>query len=240
LNNNGIEAICPCVAIIPARGGSKRLPRKNILEIAGEPLIAYTIEAALEAEIFEEVIVSTEDPEVAEIAEFWGARIIERPAHLAADTATVKEVCKNVLQHLQEERDGIQSFCCLYATAPLRTGRDILGAAQLLCEPDTNFVMAVTGYSLPPWQALKESPSGHLEPIWPDLIQKKTQEVPFMVADNGSTYWAKVDAFLKYGSFYGPGLKGYVMPKSRSIDLDGPEDFEIVRLLVEHRMQMGD
>src|SRR5690606_5014107 len=113
------------VAIIPARGGSKRLPRKNVLPFMGKPLIAWPIQVALESGLFSQVIVSTEDKEIAAVAEEYKATVILRPAHLAMDTSTVVEVCLHAIEHLQSRQSSIEAICCIYATAALIAQQDL-------------------------------------------------------------------------------------------------------------------
>jgi CMP-N-acetylneuraminic acid synthetase len=224
------------VALIPARGGSKRLPRKNLTNFFGRPIIAYTIEAALGSGCFECVVVSTEDAEIAEVAREWGAMVDRRPPALATDVARVVDVC---LDFLDRERDAARKWrrmVCLYATAPLRTAADIRATLELL-EPDVcAFAMAVTAYDLPPHQALKLGAVGGLTPMWPDLIGRRVSEVPPLRVDNGSTYAVEIEAFRRHRTFYGPGLRGHDMPRARSIDIDTDDDLEMA---VWHAQRLG-
>jgi pseudaminic acid cytidylyltransferase len=218
--------ITPCVAVIPARGGSKRLPRKNIHPFLKRPIIAYTIDAAMQCQCFDRILVSTEDEEIAGVAMSFGAEIAERPKALSRDNVGVADVCIDLLD--QERRAGrrYEVMCCLYATAPLRNADDITRVLGLV-GPDCDFAMAVTQYDLPPWQALKKSERDELVPMWPDWISKRSQEIPELLVDNGSTYAVKVDALMRKRSFYGPGLRGHIMPRSRSVDIDTAEDMAL-------------
>lgn len=220
-------------AIIPARGGSKRLPRKNLLPLKGKNLISYTIQAALDSGLFERVVVSTEDTEIAEVSLRSGAVVSPRPAELATDTATVTQTCLDFLR--QEELAGrnVDVLCCLYPTAPLRGPQDIFGVADLIGQDGCAFAMAVTSYPYPPHQALRLGSNGTLEPMWPELVNKQSQQIGELWVDNGSTYAVKVPEFLEIRSFYGPGLKGYRMPRDRSADIDTVEDLPWLEYLCQ-------
>jgi pseudaminic acid cytidylyltransferase len=215
------------VAIIPARGGSKRLPRKNIIDFLGRPIIAYTIDAAHESGCFDRVVVSTEDDEIAEIVRRSGAIVDRRPQALASDAAVVVDVCLDFLDREADAGRNWRVMGCLYATSPLRRAADIRATMQLLEPGFCDFAMAVTAYELQPHIALKFAPDGGLSPMWPDLLAYRASDLPPLRAGNGSTYVVDVAAFRRSRSFYGPGLRGYDMPRDRSIDIDTPYDFEL-------------
>jgi len=224
------------LAFIPARGGSKRLPRKNIATFMGKPMIAWTIEAAQHSNLFERVIVSTEDSEIAEIAKKYGAEIASRDTALASDKATVVDVCLDFLNKEQEAGKNYDVLCCLYATAPLRTADDIKATMGLL-EPGTHdFVISATHYDLPPQQALKKTGTHEAKVMWPDLNKMREDELGELVVDNGSTYAVSVPAFIKQKSFYGPNLRVHMMPRSRSHDINEPIDLEIMKFFAEKEM----
>lgn len=217
------------VAIIPARGGSRRLPRKNVVEFQGRPIIAWSIDAARESECFERVVVSTEDAEIAAIARAAGAEVLDRPAALAGAAATVVQVCRHVLAHEESAGREYEVLCCLYPTAPLRGAEDIRSVVGLVEPGACDFALAVTEYSHPPHQALRRGEGGTLVPMWPELIDRRAESVGPLVVDNGSTYAAAVAAFRAHGSFYGPGLRGHLMSRGCSVDIDGAEDLELAR-----------
>jgi N-acylneuraminate cytidylyltransferase len=214
------------IAVIPARGGSKRLPRKNILDFQGRPIIAWTIDAARESGLFERVLVSTEDAEIADVARRSGAEVAARPAALAGDTVGVVAVCLDLLEREAAAGCAYDIMTCLYATAPLRTAGDIVAVTGLL-GPGCDFAMAVTGYDLPPLQALRRDGDGRLAPMWPEWISLRSQDTPELLVDNGSTYAVSVEAFRRAKTFYGPGLRGHAMPRGRSVDIDTAEDMEL-------------
>lgn len=221
----------PRLAIIPARGGSRRLPRKNVLPFNGMPIIAYTIGAALETGLFARVVVSTEDAEIADVAGRYGAEVDARPMRLAADAATIVEVCEELLGREAQAGREYDSLCCLYATAPLRNAEDIAGTVTLLDPQACDFSIAVTRYLHYPHQALRKVGGEFLTPMWPELADVRASALGQLVAGNGSTYCARVTEFLRLRSFQGPRLRGYEMPLSRSVDIDTEEDFQIALAL---------
>lgn len=223
------------VAVIPARGGSKRLPRKNVLPFWGRPMLAWTVDAALDTGLFQRVVVSTEDAEIAETARIAGAEVAARDPELAGDGARVTEVCLDFLCREEEAGCSYDVLCVLYATTPLRTAEDIRGVVDLVEPGQWDFALAVTHYDLPPHQALRRGPAGGLEPMWPEMVTARAEEVGELLVDNGSTYAASVTAFRENGEFYGPGLRGHVMPRSRSVDLDDAEDWELLEFYAARR-----
>jgi pseudaminic acid cytidylyltransferase len=214
-------------AIIPARGGSKRLPRKNVIDFLGRPIIAYTIEAALQSDLFAEVVVSTEDAEIATVAAKYGAKVDRRRCDLARDESTVVEVCIDYLDREVAARRNWRTMTCLYATAPLRNADDICSTMALLDPHNCSFAMAVTTYEHYPHQALQLAADRTLLPMWPDLVNRRASDLPVLRACNGSTYAVDVAEFRHARTFYGPRLKGYDMPRHRSIDIDTQEDLDL-------------
>lgn len=219
------------VAIIPARGGSKRLPGKNIIPISGKPAISYPIEAALKARIFDRVIVSTEDEEIKDISKNCGAEVFDRPEELAGDKVGVVDVCMDVLKKLGEDGISPDSFCCIYATAVFLQPSDLIKSCRILEQhPEGDVVMGVSKYNLQPDQAMVDE-GGVLKPRWPDLVRLQSQDKEGQVASNGTLYWAETKKFLRQKSFYVEKMMGYEIPWMRAIDIDTPEDLENARLL---------
>jgi pseudaminic acid cytidylyltransferase len=215
------------VAIIPARGGSKRLPRKNVIDFLGRPIVAYTIEAAIESDCFSRVVVSTEDEEIAVTAERWGAIVDHRRPELATDTVGVVAVCADFLEREARVGRDWQAMCCLYATAPLRAAADIRATMALLKPGVCDFAMAVTAFDHQPHQALQFAEDGRLTPMWPELIERRASDLPVLRVGNGSTYAVSVPQFMKLRSFYGTTMRGYEMPRDRSVDIDTADDLKL-------------
>lgn len=224
------ESVSSTIALIPARGGSKRLPRKNILDFMGKPMIAYTIEAALESGCFDQVVVSTEDDEIASVAESYGALVDQRQSDLASDAATVAEVCLEFLK-----RNPVEILSVLYPTAPLRTAVDIRSVVDLLGE-DCGFAMAATLCEWPVHQTLRIN-DGVVSPLFPDWVNQRSDQFGDCCIDNGSTYAVRVDEFSEQKTFYGKSLRAYLMPTSRSIDVDTQDDFNRAAYEAQRLMQ---
>lgn len=209
------------VVLIPARGGSKRLPRKNIAEVGGVPMLAHPIMATRASGLFDHIYVSTEDAEIAEIANQYGAEVIERPLQIAEDRSTVVEVCLHAL----ETNPDIELMCCLYATAVLLTPKTLITAYELLsAAPEADFVMGVSEYEYPPVQALKADDNGYLSYQWPEWRGIQSQFHPSLVVSNGSFYWARRHALMEEKTFYGRRLKGFIVPSEQVSDIDTQED----------------
>jgi pseudaminic acid cytidylyltransferase len=223
-----------CIAIIPARGGSKRLPKKNILPFLGRPIISYSIQAALDAGIFYRVVVSTESEEIEEVALKSGAEVDRRRPDLATDNATVVEVCLDFLEREQSVGREYDVLCCCYATAPLRTAKDIISVVSLLEPGVCDYSMAVTDYVHYAHQALRQEPNGFLVPMWPELTGLRADAVGKLVGGNGSTYAVNVPSFLVNKRFYGSKMRGHHMPFYRSIDIDTQDDFELALAVTKH------
>ena len=221
------------IAIIPARGGSKRFPRKNIVLFGGREIIGWTIEEARGCGIFQRVVVSTEDAEIAEVAGKFGVEVDARPERLGGDDVGLAEVCLEFLE--REARSGREYdiMCCLFPAAPLRKAKDIVGTVDLVRTGECDFAVAVTDYHFPPHMAKAADENGYLRHAWPEWAAKKRRELPRMVIDNGSTYAFSVPAFLKAKTFHGSPQKGYHMPRMRSVDIDEPEDLRIAELFAE-------
>lgn len=225
------------LAVIPARGGSKRLPRKNVLPFLGKPMLAYTIEAAQQAALFDDIVVSTEDDEIAGIAHEYGIKVDKRPSDLASDQATVAHVCRELLMRRSDHGTHDRQMCVLYATAPLRTAQDIRATMALLDEPGCDFAIAATTFSHYPHQALQFTEDGRVEPMWPALCNVRGSDIGTLVAGNGSTYAVDVAAFLRHGEFYGPGMRAHLMPFARSVDIDTADDLMLAECLAERIYQ---
>jgi len=215
------------ICIIPARGGSKRLPRKNIIDVDGKPIIVWTIEQAIKTGVFEKVIVSTEDKIIADTVLKWtAADVWVRPESLATDTSTVDEVCLDVLTKYENKLP--KNFCCLYATSILRSVADITESYNMLCNEKVDSVMTITEYEQYPHQALNINDNCEISIQWPELLMMKRQIRPHLVVDAGSIYWANTDAFIENKNFYCDSMKGFQVPRNRAIDVDVEEDLEIL------------
>lgn len=213
------------IAIIPARGGSKRTPRKNIADLAGHPLLSYPVRAAQESGLFSRVIVSTDDAEMADVARAYGADVSMRGQGLSDDVAPVKAVCADLLRQMDPRPEW---FCCIYATAALLLADD-LRASYALADDGCDGVMGVSGYPIHPYKAMKLDEAGNMVPLWPELNALKSQAHPHVAASNGTLYWVRTSVFLERPDFYPERLRGYEVPADRVQDVDTPDDLETLR-----------
>jgi CMP-N-acetylneuraminic acid synthetase len=228
------------LAIIPARGGSKRLPRKNILPLGGRPMLCWSVEAALASRLFERVCVSTDDDEIAAVAALAGAEVLRRPATLGSDQATVAEVCRHHLLEFDYQGEHYDHLYCLYPTAPLRHADDLRAMATIFeSSEDAAAVVAVTSFMHYPHQALRLDDSGRLVPFWPELVDLRSSELPTLVAGNGSTYAVSVSGFVETLNFMPrAGLYAYSMDLMRSIDVDTQAEYDLLQAVVERCQRM--
>ncbi len=214
------------IAIIPARGQSKRLPRKNIIKINNKPTISYSIETAINSKLFDEVFVSTEDKEISNISKSYGAKIINRPKKLSTDKSTVEEVCLHALETIP----GIDVFCCIYATAVLVKKKSLINSFKLLKRnPKINFVAGVSNYDLPPLQAMKMNKRGLIKSMWPKWMSVKSQFYPNLVVNNGTIYWARAKAYKLEKKLLGKNTLGFLMLDDEVSDIDTIEDLNKIR-----------
>lgn len=228
------------LAIIPARGGSKRIPKKNIKEVGGKPLIAHTIEHAKQANQVDTSVVSTEDDEISRVAREHGGNVpFNRPAELATDMASSSDVVTHALEWYEEQGEKFDIVCTLQVTSPLRAVKDIDGALDLLSEEGVDSVITVSEYVEPPQWAVTEGADGYLEEyydsgaLWGDNLTR-SQDIPSLQYPNGALFAATVDAWQEYETFYAPRTRGYKMPPKRSFDIDEPWELELVRALLSY------
>ena len=212
------------VALIPARGGSKRLPRKNIVSFLGKPMLAHSIEVALDTRLFDEIYVSTEDDEIASIALSYGAKIHNRPVGLAGDNNTVAEVCTNFIESQSAAGVNWDQLIVLYAASPLRNAHDVKSVVHELEKGDCGVAMGVTAYSHYVHQAMTINEKGHANPVFPKWISEKRENIPKFCVSNGSIYAIDPEKFLENPSFYPKDLRVYEMPRERSVDIDTWDD----------------
>lgn len=227
------------IAIIPARGGSKRLKKKNIRPFDGKPMILYSVEAALESRLFERVVVSTDDHQIADCVKGAGCEIMNRKADLATDTARVVDVIRDTLVTGKMTK-GYDFFCCLYATSPLRTAGDIFESFSLMRKRGADFCMSVTDYDISPFFAFDVDKEGRLSRRWPETALLPPWEKPPVVVDNGSIYWAKISTFLSVGELTGDNTVGYHMPRERSVDIDTLTDFKLAEFYLKELVLKND
>ena len=218
------------LAVIPARGGSKGVPRKNVRDLGGKPLIAWTIEAARASAVVDRVVLSSDDPEIIAVAEEWGLEVpFVRPASLGEDHVSALDVFGHALRELPGYDYGV----LLQPTSPLRTGADIDGCVRLMHDAGAQTSISVTEPEKSPYWMYREEPDGSLAPLL-DAAQavRQRQDVARVLAPNGAVFAARVEYFLQHGKFVSPGMRGLVMPRERSVDIDEELDFTICTALL--------
>lgn len=230
------------IAIIPARGGSKRIPRKNVRPFAGKPLIAYSIEAARNSGLFDKVIVTTDDEEIAAIARQYGAETpFVRPPELANDYATTVPVIKHAIEWVQQNIGPVELACCIYATAPfiqpaaLRAAHDLLQAGQV-----TGYVFSATTFPFPIQRAFKRKPDGRVEMFHPENYNTRSQDLEESFQDAGQFYWGSAAAYLSDKIFFSTDSVAYVLPRHMVQDIDTPEDWQRAELMYDALRRNGD
>lgn len=217
------------IAIITARGGSKRIPRKNVKLFCGKPIITYSIEAALQSGLFEEVMVSTEDEEIARIAREAGAQVpFMRSSESAGDYASTDDVLLEVLAAYKERGKDFESFCCLYPTAPFVTAEKLKTAMGLLEKADS--VMPVVPFSFPPQRCMVLNEEGELRMKWPEHARTRSQDLEPYYHDCGQFYCCRTAPFLEYKTTDLPHMVPIIMSELEVQDIDNPDDWEIAEL----------
>ena len=217
------------IAIITARGGSKRIPRKNVKLFCGKPIITYSIEAALQSGLFEEVMVSTEDEEIARIAREAGAQVpFMRSSESAGDYASTDDVLLEVLAAYKERGREFDSFCCLYPTAPFVTAEKLRTAMGLLDKADS--VMPVVPFSFPPQRCMVLNEEGELRMKWPEHAKTRSQDLEPYYHDCGQFYCCKTAPFLEYKTTDLPHMVPMIMSELEVQDIDNPDDWELAEL----------
>lgn len=216
----------PAVAVIPARGGSKRIPRKNIRDFCGKPMIAWSIEAAKAAGCFDRILVSTDDDEVAAVAKKWGAEVpFVRPDNLADDDTGTSPVVRHALQWLIENAQPVELVCCLYATAPLVLPQDLLRGLELLTKRGASFAFSITSFPYPIQRALRITESGGVAMFAPEYGSTRSQDLEEAWHDAGQFYWGTFRAWLDKHPVFGERSVPVRLPRHRVQDIDTPEDW---------------
>lgn len=219
------------VAIIPARGGSKRIPGKNIREFAGRPIIAWSIGAARESGLFARIIVSTDSPEIAAVARDYGAETpFMRPAAIADDFATTAAVILHALAWLKEQGPLPENVCCLYATAPFVTAANLRAGLARLEESGASSVFPVASFPASVFRALTVNDQGRLAMLWPEHELTRSNDLPAAYHDAGQFYWLRSESFLRTGRIYDDAAP-LVIPRWQVQDIDTLEDWHMAELL---------
>ena len=216
------------ICIIPARGGSKRIPRKNIRDFLGKPIIAYSIETALKSNLFDEVMVSTDDEEIAEVSRHYGARVpFMRSKQNSDDYASTIDVLKEVLQHYKVNGKSYNYTCCLYPTAPFATIKQLEKGFTLMNEKKLNTVFPVVPFSYPIWRGLVKE-KGQTKMIWPEYKSARSQDIPLVYHDAGLWYWININTLGE--TLWGELTDSIILNESEVQDIDNISDWELAEL----------
>ena len=219
------------ICVIPARGGSKRIPRKNIKLFHGKPIIAWSITAALSSEIFSHVVVSTDDEEIAEIARAFGAEApFKRPVELASDMAGTVPAIAHAVRSCEKLGWLADNYCCIYPCAPFLRESDLLAGLKILEDSEMDFVYPVVEYSHPIQRAMLRSSLGEMSFLNPECELSRTQDMPKTYHDAGQFYWGRSSAWKAMRKMHSGGF-GLVIPHWRSVDIDSEDDWKRAELL---------
>ncbi len=221
------------IAIIPARGGSKRIPGKNVKHLAGEPIIAYTIAAARESGLFERVVVSTDNQEIAQVALKCGAEVpFLRDEELANDVTPVSSATVDALLRLDPSGDEFASVAQLMANCPLRTAADVSDSYRQFQTTGAGSQISVVRYGWQnPWWAMRQNERHELEPIFKDQIKMNSQDLPNLFCPTGAIWWARTEVLRRTKTFHVDQRTGWEIPWQRGIDIDTYEDWAMAEVL---------
>lgn len=222
------------LAVIPARGGSKRIPHKNVRVFGGTPMIVHSISAARESGLFDRIIVSTDDLEIATVARDAGADVpFMRPPELADDFCGTDAVVRHAIAWQDAEGPPCDTVCCIYATAPLLTAEWLRTGWEVLQRSGKRFAFSVTHFAFPIQRALRQLPDGGVEPFHPECVPMRSQDLEPALHDAGQFYWGDAQAFRDRLPTFAPHSAPVILPRWMVMDIDTPEDWTHAELLYE-------
>ncbi|MDC2981065.1 pseudaminic acid cytidylyltransferase [Gammaproteobacteria bacterium] len=219
------------IAIIPARGGSKRIPFKNIKDFNGKPIIAYSIEKAIESGLFDKVVVSTDSEKIAKVAEDFGAEIpFLRPMEISDDFTNINKVISHALNNI--DTDNYNFACCIFATSPLLVIEDLKNSYDLILKNEHKFVFSATEFPHPIQRGFKKNSSDKgLEMLFPEHYNTRSQDFPEWMHDAGQFYWGDIDSWLEEAMNFDENSFAYRLPRWRVQDIDTPDDWKRAELI---------
>ena len=214
------------LAVIPARGGSKRIPRKNIRPFCGKPMIAWSIDAAQASGCFDRIVVSTDDEEIAAVARQCGAETpFLRPANLANDHVGTIPVVHHAVNWFMDSDENPEAVCCIYATAPFLSPSDLRRGLQALQNQTCDYAFSVTTYAFPIQRAIRIRDDGRVAMFQPDHFHTRSQDLVEALHDAGQFYWGSADAWMAERPIFSAGAVPIMLPRHRVQDIDTPEDW---------------
>lgn len=215
------------LAVIPARGGSKRIPHKNIKPFCGLPMIAWSIRAAIQSQCFDRIIVSTDDPEIAQVAQVHGAEVpFVRPPDLSDDHTGTIPVIAHAIEWQAHHGAEPQEVCCIYATAPFIRATDLQRGLETLQQTGASYAFSVTSYASPIQRAIRINIDNRVEMFNPEHLNTRSQDLEEAWHDAGQFYWGRADAWLAARPIFSNAAIPVVLPRYRVQDIDTPEDWE--------------
>ena len=222
------------IAVIPARGNSKRIPRKNIRPFAGKPAIAHVIQAAKNCELFDLIIVSTEDTEIAEVARRWGAEVpFMRPAELANNFVGTTEVVAHTARWAIDKGCNLEGICCIYATAVFLQSNDLKRGWESLNSGNWLYAFSATNFAYPIFRAFKQNADRGVEMFFPEYLTTRSQDLPVALHDAGQFYWGRPQALLEEKHVFDRWSIPVIIPRWRVQDIDTEEDWLEAELMWE-------
>lgn len=228
------------LAVIPARGGSKRIPRKNIKPFAGKPMIAWSIEAALESGVCDRVVVSTDDQEIADLAKTLGADVpFMRPSDLSDDFTPTIPVIAHAINWHRDNGFEPSEVCCIYATAPFVEGHDLRQGLALLQDTKCDYAFSVTSYAFPIQRAIRITEAKRVEMFEPNNFNTRSQDLEHAYHDAGQFYWGRARAWLSGAPIFSNASAPLVLPRHRVQDIDTLEDWERAEWMFLAQRQAG-
>jgi pseudaminic acid cytidylyltransferase len=220
------------IAVIPARGGSKRIPRKNVKLFCGKPMLAWSIEAAQAAGVFDHIIVSTEDAEIASVAREWGAEVpFTRPAELADDHAGTTAVIAHATRWALSQEWPLQAVCCIYATAPLVRLEDIQRGLSTLAAGSWAYAFSATEYAASIFRSFRERSDGGIDMLFPEHFTSRSQDLAVALHDAAQFYWGRPSAWLQGERIFDRHSAPVIIPRWRVQDIDTQEDWMRAELI---------
>ncbi len=225
--SEGNRARGAILAVITARGGSKRIPGKNIKPFAGRPMIAWPIEAAKASGIFDRIVVSTDSEEIAAVALGLGAEVpFFRPAELSDEFTPTAPVFEHAIRWFMDSGVPVRAACCIYPTAPFLTPGDLRAGHDLVVNAGAPAAISVTTFDFPILRAFRIEGDGSMAFNWPEYALTRSQDLPEFLHDAGQFYWVDAPTFLEARKLMMPGTRPVVLPRTRVQDIDTPEDWE--------------
>ena len=222
------------LAVIPARGGSKRIPLKNIKQFCGRPILAYSIEAAVGSGIFDEVMVSTDNDEIAAIAQQYGASVpFLRSAEASSDYASTMDVLLEVLERYRQSDREFSYLCCIYPAAPFVTAEKLRQAFQMLCDSGADTLVPVIPFSYPPQRGFTIQ-GNRLRMKWPENLAARSQDLEPIYHDCGQFYFGRTDALLREKKIFGQNTVPLFLSELEVQDIDNEDDWKLAELKYEH------